>query len=483
MSETRLRLTQATFYERPVKLRLPFRFGVVTLTEAPQAFVRARVRLADGREGEGISAELLVPKWFDKAPTLTNEENFDQLRRSLDIARSHFLAAGTDTPFGLSAAVDAAHHAACERAGLNGLVASFGLALIERAIIDALGRLEGASVFELVRSNRVALTAATAPDLADFDFDAFLADLRPAASIFARHTVGLVDALTRADTAGKRLDDGLPESLEEVTATYGQRYFKLKVAGSLDADIDRLARIAAVLDRIPEPYFTTLDGNEQFEHVDAVIALWHRINAEERLARLKASILFIEQPIARAKALAEPIHKLTREVAVEIDESDADIGVFPEARALGYRGISVKSCKGFYRALLNRARIAHWNTQGGSPSYFMSCEDLTTQGGIAVQQDLALATLVGATHVERNGHHYVDGMAGASEREQLQFLTAHPELYQRTDGRVRLAIRSGVLALGSLAHTAGLAVGVIPEWDAMQPMRLSDRAGAETAIR
>jgi hypothetical protein len=163
MSETRLRLTQATFYERPVKLRLPFRFGVVTLTEAPQAFVRVRVRLADGREGEGISAELLVPKWFDKSPDLTNDENFDQLRRSLDIARSHVLAAGADTPFGLSAAVDAAHHAACERAGLNGLVASFGLALIERAIIDALGRLEGASVFELVRSNRVALTAATRP--------------------------------------------------------------------------------------------------------------------------------------------------------------------------------------------------------------------------------------------------------------------------------------------------------------------------------
>jgi hypothetical protein len=68
---------------------------------------------------------------------------------------------------------------------------------------------------------------------------------------------------------------------------------------------------------------------------------------------------------------------------------------FPAARALGYRGISAKSCKGFYRALLNRARIAHWNTQGESPPYFMSCEDLTTQGGIAVQQDLALATLVG----------------------------------------------------------------------------------------
>ena len=88
--------------------------------------------------------------------------------------------------------------------------------------------------------------------------------MRPAPSIFARHTVGLVDALTQAETAGKRLDDGLPESLEEVIAAYGHRHFKLKVAGSLDADIDRLARISAVLDRLAEPYFTTLDGNEQF---------------------------------------------------------------------------------------------------------------------------------------------------------------------------------------------------------------------------
>ena len=454
---------------------------MVTLTEAPQAFVRARMRLADGREGEGVSAELLVPKWFDKSPALTNEDNFDQLRRSLEIARRHALDAGTNTAFGLSAAVEAAQHAACARAGLNGLVASFGLALIERAIIDALGRLERASVFELVRTNRIGLTAATAPDLAGFDLDAFLADLRPAPSIFARHTVGLVDALTRAETAGKRLDDGLPESLEEVIAAYGHRYFKLKVAGALEADIDRLSRIAAVLDRTAEPYFATLDGNEQYEHVDAVGALWHRIGAEPRLARLKSSILFVEQPIARAKALAEPVHALAREVPIEIDESDADIGVFPAARALGYRGISAKSCKGFYRALINRARIARWNAEEATPPYFMSAEDLTTQAGVAVQQDLALATLIGATHVERNGHHYVDGMAGAPEQEQLAFLNAHPDLYRRADGRVRLNIKDGALALSSLAQTPGLAVGVTPDWGAMQPMRLSDRASAQTA--
>ena len=472
MSKPQLRLIEASFYERPVTLRLPFRFGVVTLTEAPQAFVRARIKLADGREGEGVSAELLVPKWFDKSPTLTNEDNFDQLRRSLKLAGGSMLDAGIDTAFSLSASVEAAHHAACTQADLNGLVASFGLALIERAIIDALGRLESASVFQLVRSNRLGLTAATAPDLDGFDFDAFLENLAPAPSIFARHTVGLLDALTQSETLGKRLDDGLPESLDEVIGAYGHRHFKLKVAGFLDDDIDRLSRIAAVLDRMREPYFATLDGNEQFEDVDAVIALWHRIGAESHLTRLKSSILFVEQPIARAKALAKPIHALADQVPVEIDESDADIGVFPTARALGYRGISAKSCKGFYRALINRARIACWNTESGANHYFMSAEDLTTQAGVAVQQDLALATLVGATHVERNGHHYVDGMAGVPEHEQLQFFSAHPDLYQRVGGRIRLAIKNGALDLASLSHTPGLAVGAMPDWSAMRLMQV-----------
>ena len=40
-------------FERDVSLRLPFRFGVVTLTAAPQAVVRCRVRSGDGRERRG----------------------------------------------------------------------------------------------------------------------------------------------------------------------------------------------------------------------------------------------------------------------------------------------------------------------------------------------------------------------------------------------------------------------------------------------
>jgi hypothetical protein len=464
----RLRLIAVDGFERPVALRLPFRFGVVTLREAPQLFLRVRIRMQDGREGDGVSAELLVPKWFDKQPSLSNDDNFDQLRRSVALAKQAMVDAGEHTAFALSAAVHAAHHAACAAVGLNGLVASFGTALIERAIVDALGRIEGVPASALVRGNRLGLTAALTPDLDGFDLAGFLAGRAPAASIFVRHTVGLVDAITRADTQGHRLDDGLPESLEETIAAYGHRYFKLKVGGQMESDIERLAQIAAVLDRDAGAYKATLDGNEQYENVDAVIELWRRIGEDKRLARLKASLLLIEQPITRAQALSKPVHALAKDIAVEVDESDSDFDVFPRARELGYRGISAKSCKGFYRALLNSARVAHYNEQGHG-HYVMSAEDLTTQGGIAVQQDLMLASLVGAAHVERNGHHYVDGMAGAPQAEQDAYLAAHGDLYKRAgNGRARLDIKDGAVSLRSIGRVKGLATAVMPDWSAMR---------------
>jgi hypothetical protein len=107
----------------------------------------------------------------------------------------------------------------------------------------------------------------------------------------------------------------------------------------------------------------------------------------------------------------------------------------------------------------------------------MTAEDLTTQAGLAVQQDLALVNLLGLTHVERNGHHYVNGMASLPEVEQGAFLAAHPDLYERSHGAVRLRIRAGRLAIGSLG-CAGFASAAEPDWDAMTAMRESNPAGA-----
>ncbi|MGF1619827.1 MAG: mandelate racemase, partial [Rhodomicrobiaceae bacterium] len=89
----RLQVIGVELFERDVTLRLPFRFGVVTLREAPQAFVRVRIRTENGAEPTGMAAELMVPKWFDKSPELTNEDNFKQLRTALALARDAYLAA------------------------------------------------------------------------------------------------------------------------------------------------------------------------------------------------------------------------------------------------------------------------------------------------------------------------------------------------------------------------------------------------------
>ncbi len=464
MSAPRLRVVEARLYERPVRFRLPFRFGAATVTGAPQAFLRLTVEAADGRRAEGQAAELMVPKWFDKDPALTEQQNFDQLRRSLAIAQPFYLAAPPASAFALSAEIEPRHHAVCVAGELGGLIASFGLALFDRAVIDALCRIEGIDAVTAVRTNRIGLTTATAPDLGDFDLGRFLAGVAPADYIHARHTVGLADPITTAEIA-EPLDDGLPQSLEQAVAAYGHSHFKLKLSGQAEADLDRLRRIAAVLDRLPD-YRVTLDGNEQFAEAGPVAEFWDRLTADPALARLRTAVLFLEQPIARARALAEPIHALAERVPVEIDESDADIGVFPRARTLGYRGVSSKSCKGFHRALLNRARIAKWSAEDGI-RYFLSAEDLTTQGGIALQQDLVLAALGGAGHVERNGHHYVDGMAGAPAPEQREFLAAHPDLYAEAGGRARLRIRGGRLAIGSVLAARGLGTALTPDWSAM----------------
>jgi hypothetical protein len=469
MSEApRISVREILLYERPVELRLPFRFGVVTLTRCPQAFVQARIELPGGRWAWGAAAELMAPKWFDKNLALSNDDNFEQLRSVLRLARDAYLADPTPaTPFGHFARHHELHQAAAQQRGFNALLASYGPALIDRAVLDALCRATGQSFYAAVQSNACGIDPRH-PAFEGLGIEAFLAALRPAESIAARHTVGLLDAITQAELS-QRVGDGLPETLEEVIAAYGHRHFKLKVSGKIAADLDRLEAIAAVLDRSPEPYFASLDGNEQYESADGVAELVQGIRSRPGLQRLWQSIGFIEQPITRKLAFDVDLGSTDLGKPVIADESDGELDSFVQARARGYAGISSKTCKGFYKSLLNGARCAAWNREAGAPRYFLSAEDLTTQAGLAVQQDLALVNLLGITHVERNGHHYVDGMAALPPSEQEAFLAAHPDLYQRSHGAVRLKITGGRIELGSLAQP-GFASGALPEFGTMQAM-------------
>jgi hypothetical protein len=280
-----------------------------------------------------------------------------------------------------------------------------------------------------------------APELEGFDMGALFADVQPAATIDVRHTVGMMDA---------------PETLRDVAAEDGCRYFKIKLCGDPERDIARLEDLAAVLDPLALDYRTTLDANEQYAEPDKLTTLLDWLAASVPLARFRDRLLYIEQPLPRELTWTTPLGDAGKRFAFIVDEADDSYDAFPRALALGYRGISSKSCKGLYKSLLNGARAT------AGQGRFISAEDLTCQAGLAVQQDTALAAFIGCTHIERNGHHYVDGFAQTPTAEAQAFLAAHPDLYRETDGVARLAIDNGKLALGSLA-VAGFASGVAPD--------------------
>jgi L-alanine-DL-glutamate epimerase-like enolase superfamily enzyme len=466
-------------FERDVVLRLPFRFGSATLTGCPQAFVRAVIAFADGASARGAAAEMMVPKWFDKTPDRSPARNVDDLRASLAAAAQAYVeVGGARTAFAHSAAHSAELLAEGRRAERNALTSSYGAALVDRAILDALCRHAGVSFYRAVRGNLPGIGAGLTPDLVGFDLGAFLAQRSTRLRLAARHTVGLLDPVTAADVVTP-VDDGLPQTLEQVVATYGHRHFKLKLGGDIGADLARLASIAGVLDRVRGDYVVTLDGNEQFHDVRDVVELWRSLAADPVLARLASAVAFVEQPLDRDAAMRQPVHELAAQVPVLIDESDATLDAFPRARSLGYTGVSSKSCKGLYKSLLNAARVAAWNREAGAPSFFQSAEDLTTQGGLGLQQDLALANVIGVAHVERNGHHYVRGFAGqgAPPVEQQAFLAAQPGLYEARDGFVRVRIDDGLLDISSLDRP-GFASGAMPDWASLAPMQAPVHARA-----
>ena len=467
----RPRVIDVACHERPFGLRLPFRFGVMTLTAASQAVVQVTIALPDGRSAQGFSAEVLLPKWFDKSPQLTHEDNVAQLRRSLEIGIEAYRAFGHATPFGLATGCMADVRSRCRVEGMPALVAAYGPALLDRAVLDAVCRLSGCGAADAMRANLPGLTAhPAAPDVATQEILGFLAELRPRSSVHVRHTVGMHDPLDDGDLAGIAApDDGLPVTLAQVIARHGVDHFKIKLSGDASRDAERLKRIAAVIDPVCPRYRVTLDGNEQFDGVDAIVELWRRLEGDPALSRLCEATLFVEQPLPRDRALTQPVHALASRVPAIIDESDDGLDAFPRARSLGYQGVSSKSCKGLYKSLLNAVRCRKWLRESRQPVAFMSAEDLIVQAGLSLQQDLALVAILGVDHVERNGHHYVTRMATCSKAEAAELAGIHPSLYGPRAAPA-LRIEDGCVSVASCTGVRGFASGFVPDTSNDRPM-------------
>jgi L-alanine-DL-glutamate epimerase-like enolase superfamily enzyme len=463
----RLAVRDIAFFERPVAFVRPFRFGAVVINAAPQMFVRVEIEVEGKGSSVGAAAEMLVPKWFDKRPYLSPDETVDELRRSLLIARELYLGhQGFDTAFGLHAACIGAQVEACAKEHIPPLAAAYGPAEIDKAILDALLRSAGVNFFDGIIGNIAGIDARLSPDLANGDIAQFLRQRKRLERVAIRHTVGLDDKVEG--------EGGVADAKENT----GTRFFKLKLNGDPDADAARLTHIGNELATLAHDYRVSLDANEQYADLVALSALMDRLDRDSALRPIATKLLYIEQPMPRDITRQSPLGRL-RDRDFIIDEADDSYDAFPAARTLGYRGISSKSCKGIYKSVVNATRAAKWSS--ASEAFFVTGEDLTCQAGLAVQQDFALGALIGVSHAERNGHHYVDGFADTPPAEAQAFLAAHPDLYVNDGGKVRLSIHDGDLLTGSLV-APGFATSVHPDWSSLPSLEQPKARTKEQAL-
>lgn len=447
-------LKSTELFRLDLRTRIPFRYGIATMTEVPQLIARLAFEI-DGAIHTGLAADLLPPKWFTKDPARPLDEEVDEMLAVIRAALRHAQEVRAATPFAFWRELYDAQAAWAAAQKLPPLLANFGITFVERALIHAVCRARNAPLAAALRENLLGIElGALHPALAGATPRDFL-PAEPPAAVFARHTVGLADPIASADVATEeRVHDGLPQSLDECIRFYGLRHFKIKIDGNAARDRDRLGRMAAVLEtQCGGEYAFSLDGNESFHDVESFVEYYGLLAVQPALRELWPHLLYVEQPWHRSVALAPAIGELARawpdRPPIIIDESDAEIGSLPAALALGYAGTSHKNCKGVFKGAANACLLAQ-RRAAGQPAV-LSGEDLVNVGPVALIQDLAAQAAFGVTSIERNGHHYHAGLSLYPRALQRHALERHGDLYVRSEaGWPRLDIRGGKLALGSV---------------------------------
>jgi hypothetical protein len=422
------------------------------LSAAPLATLRVVVATADGEEAAGYSSDLLVPKWFEKDPTKSALDDVNALLESIARATEAWKQA-CDTPTTIFDAWRAAYSDCLgpfDPTDSSALVRGFGVALIERAVMDAACRASGSSFHRALREDLFGFKpGAMYSELGDWSLSDSLCPA-PLTSIQVRHTIGMDDPLRVSEISASALvRDGLPQALQEDIDRYGVRRFKVKIGAGEEADARRLIELAAFFEEHLEGQpVITLDGNESYSDLNQVLSMLEQAALDPIGARLIERVALIEQPLERVASFdldaTAAMSDLSAIAPVIIDEADGHLDAFPRAIALGYRGVSIKNCKGVFRSLLNRGLV---ETRGGD--LFQSGEDLTNLPAVALQQDLALMCSLGVEDIERNGHHYFRGLDHLPEQESRSALDQHADLYSVDLDGARVNITAGRMQTGS----------------------------------
>jgi L-alanine-DL-glutamate epimerase-like enolase superfamily enzyme len=389
--------------------RAPMKFRASIVDRVTLLNVNVRVESNHGRGSSGFGSMTLGNVWSFPSATLTYSQTLDAMKRlaaKLAVITESYGVAGDpiELNHGLEPQyLEAARSMPVENTPIPPLCTLVVASAFDAAIHDAFGKTLGMNCYRGYGPDCIAHDLSRYLD-SRFDGEYLNQYLsrEPKACLHVYHLVGALDPLTDADLVA-RINDGLPETLEEWVRADGVDHIKIKLDGAdLEWDVDRVLSVNTVLNDLGtgRDWRYSLDFNERCQDAEYVLDCFARIREAEPEAFRRVE--YVEQPTNRNLDLpgTADMYQAAKLKPVVIDESLVDYASLLRARELGYSGVALKACKGQTNALLMGAAAQKFGM-------FTCVQDLTCPGASLLQSVGLAAHLPPITAVESNARQYV----------------------------------------------------------------------------
>lgn len=433
-------IDSATLYFLPVQTRVPYKFGAESLSHVTLARVAMGVRGRDGRQAVGWGETPLSAPWAwpSTLPLRFRQENMARFCVWLAALWADFGAWGHAVEIGHDFGLELERHAREFDAGPTGavpiLAALVCSSAFDLALHDAYGALHNRPTYDTYSAEWMSRDLAHFLEPSDprvtfahrFPGD-FLCPA-PDKNLDAWHSVGLGDALDEADLNSSEPDDGFPNTLGHWAERDGLRCLKVKLRGDDPAwDVQRLRRVGEIgLARGVESLCA--DFNCTARDVESVCATLDEL--QKQAPDVYDALLYVEQPFAdTAVAMQLDVMPISARKPLFIDESAHDWRAVRLARARGYTGVALKTCKTQTGALLS----ACWARAHGLQ---IMVQDLTNPALAMIPHELLSAHVGTLRGLETNAPQFYPQASAPEAR-------VHPGLYERRSGQIDLSTLHG----------------------------------------
>jgi L-alanine-DL-glutamate epimerase-like enolase superfamily enzyme len=432
----RIREVNMKFIEH--KYRMPYKFGGTAVDRVTMLHVDVTVEGANGKSTQGSGAMPMGNIWSYPSKEMTYEQTLDAMRllakeiqritadyqeRAHPIEINHILE-----PAYLAAAIDISKQQKLATP-IPKLCTQVVASAFDAALHDAMGKSLGVSSYDTYNAECMGhdLSRYLGKDFQGLYPETFLAR-KPHDWIWLFHSVGGLDAVT-PDELKERINDGLPETLEEWIHHDNLQRIKIKLQGeNLAWDIERTLAIDRVArgTRPDVEWKYCCDFNEKCPDAAYLMEFLQKVG--EKSSRALADILYLEQPTKRdiLTPPQQPMHAASKIRPVVIDESLTDLETLLAAREIGYTGMCLKACKGQSHAILMAVA-------GKKYDMFSCVQDLTCPGASLVHSCGIAAHVPGVSTIESNARQYVPIANSGWEKRFPGIFASHDGKYHTKD--------------------------------------------------